>query len=401
MKVVVTGLGVVSPLGVGVARVWERLVAGALGLVAVGDLPNAAEFAGVDVSAVAPVQGFDAAGLDTRRLARFAQYGVTAANEAIAQSGFKAHADPTRVGVCIGSGIGSLADAYDNAVALHTRGARKVSPMFVPRLLTNMAAGAVAIEHGFQGPFHSAATACATGVHALGDGWRMVAAGEADVVVCGAAEAALHPLAVAGFARAKLLATGFACPQEALRPFDQGRRGFVLGEGAGVVVLELQAHAHARGARVLAQLGGYGLLSDGYHITHPSPGGVGAQRAMEAALRLARVDAGEVGYVNAHATLTPLGDAAEAEAIGRLMGQVPVLSTKGATGHLLGAAGAVEAVFTIKAVETGVVPPLLNVDTLDVPLAVVTQATLLRPQHALCNAFGFGGVNAVAVVSRV
>ena len=349
-------------------------------------------------------------------MAKFMQYALAAAQEALADSQWEAktEADRERTGVYIGSGIGNLDDAVKMTLDWQAGGYRKVSPLFVPRLLINLAAGHISMKFGFKGPNHAAATACTTGAHALGDASRMIQFGDADVMLAGGAESCIHPLAIAGFARARSLATSFNDkPEKASRPFDQQREGFVIGEGAGVVVLEELQHAQARGAPIYAELRGYGLSSDAYHITQPHPDGYGPFLSMRNALRTAAVDPSFVDYVNAHATSTVLGDAAENRAIKRLLdmpGRSPinVSSSKGAIGHLLGAAGAVEAIFTILAVKHNILPPTLNLDNPGNPeregLAPGNDEYTCnyvphKPQKqmvrvALSNSFGFGGTNA-------
>uniref|UniRef100_A0A060TGL6 beta-ketoacyl-[acyl-carrier-protein] synthase I n=1 Tax=Blastobotrys adeninivorans TaxID=409370 RepID=A0A060TGL6_BLAAD len=306
-------------------------------------------------------------------------------------------------GVAVGSGIGGFDALYENAVNFHTAGYRKVSPLFVPSLLNNMAAGHISIAHKLRGPNHAVSTACTTGAHAIGDAANMIKLGMANVMVAGSTEASIHPLAVAGFARAKALATKFNdTPQKASRPFDANRDGFVIGEGAGVVIVEELEHAKARGAPIYAEVAGYGMSGDGHHITAPLQDGDGAYRSMAMALHTGAIDRAEVDYINAHATSTPLGDVAESRAITRLLddrhpSQINVSSTKGATGHLLGGAGAVEAIFTLLAIRHGMLPPTLNLTTID-PEFECNYVPKVAQQHrirvALTNSFGFGGTNA-------
>ena len=333
---------------------------------------------------------------DARTMAKFTQYAIAATQQALHDSGWvpTPDTDRHRTGVCLGSGIGNLDDMYDTAVAFNTSGYRKLNPLFVPRLLLNMASGHISMKHGFQGPTHAVSTACTTGNHSIGDASRFIQFGDADVMVAGASEACVHPLAVAGFARAKALATNFNDqPEASSRPFDEARNGFVIGEGAGVVVLEELQHAKARGAQIYAELTGYGLSSDAHHMTAPPENGDGAARAMSNALAHAGLNPGKVDYINAHATSTLLGDVAEHRAIRRVMmaADINISSSKGAMGHLLGAAGAVESIFTILAIKNGVLPPTLNLENpskeFDCNL-VPKYAQKREIRHALSNSFG-------------
>ncbi|KZM18974.1 transferase [Ascochyta rabiei] len=420
-RVVVTGLGLVTPLGIGVRRTWQRLVDGHCGITTIKD--RSPQFAALPshVAAVVP-EGMRTDGKwnakeylnagDERRMARFAQYAMVASEEALSDAGWapKKEEELEATGVYIGSGIGSLDDAYDTAVAFDKGGYRKVSPLFVPRLLINLAAGHISMRYGFMGPNHAATTACTTGAHSIGDASRMIQFGDADVMVAGGAESCIHPLAISGFARARSLATEFNDrPTEASRPFDKERDGFVIGEGAGVVVLEELEHAKARGARIYAEIAGYGLSSDAHHMTAPREDGQGPRLAMKKALKHAGLKPASVDYVNAHATSTPLGDAAENRAIkGLLLGEdgkaqaseINVSSTKGAVGHLLGAAGSVEAIFTILGLHNNILPPTLNLQNPGDPAAefncnyVANEAQQKEVNVAMSNSFGFGGTNA-------
>lgn len=340
-----------------------------------------------------------------RRVPLFAQYAMAAAKMALedAQWSPESAKELEETGVAVGSGIGGFDALYENAVNFHTVGYRKVSPLFVPSLLNNMAAGHISIAHKLRGPNHAVSTACTTGAHAIGDAANMIKLGMANVMVAGSTEASIHPLAVAGFARAKALATKFNdTPQEASRPFDASRDGFVIGEGAGVVIVEELEHAVARGAPIYAEVAGYGMSGDGHHITAPLEDGDGAYRSMAMALRAGAIDKAEVDYINAHATSTPLGDIAESRAITRLLddrhpSQINVSSTKGATGHLLGGAGAVEAIFTVLAIRHGMLPPTLNLSSIGPEFEcnyVPKEAQQHRIRVALTNSFGFGGTNA-------
>ncbi|KAJ9622745.1 Mitochondrial beta-keto-acyl synthase [Taxawa tesnikishii (nom. ined.)] len=420
-RVVVTGLGAVTPLGTGVRRVWRRLLDGHCGISSIKD--RGAQFAALpsQVAGVIPIGNREDGGWnpkewllpgDERKMAMFAQYAMASADEALNDAGWfpKKAEDLEATGVYIGSGIGSLDDAYDTAIAYDKGGYRKVSPLFVPRLLINLAAGHISMRFGFKGPNHAATTACTTGVHAVGDAARLIMLGDADVMVAGGAESCIHPLAIAGFARARSLATDWNDkPHESSRPFDRERAGFVIGEGAGVVVLEELEHAKARGARIYAEVKGYGLSSDAYHMTAPREDGEGPFLAMKRALKHAGIQPAAVDYINAHATSTPLGDAAENRAIKTLLlgedgrqsaSEINVSSTKGAIGHLLGAAGSVEAIFTILALHENILPPTLNLEHPGDPPEefdcnyVPKTAQEHKVNVALSNSFGFGGTNA-------
>lgn len=407
-RVVVTGIGAVTPLAGDITNTWERLIAGQSGIGSIdhfdtSDLP--CKIAGV-VPHGTGVGDFDdehyMSKKDQRKTDKFILYGVAAAIQAVEDSGWVPEDDASRerTGVAIGSGIGGLPRIYDTSVALHEGGYKKVSPFFIPAALINLVAGHVSIKYGFQGPNHATVTACSSGAHAIGDAARMIQLGDADVMVAGGAEAAVCRLAMAGFASARALSTGYnETPEEASRPWDQGRDGFVMGEGSGIVVLEELEHAKKRGAKIYAEVVGYGLSGDAHHITAPHPGGKGAYRAMEMALKRGNINAEEVGYINAHGTSTPLGDELELGAMGRLFGnKVSISSTKSSIGHLLGAAGGIEAIFTIKALSEGVLPPTLNLrnpsescrDFDLVPLVAKEK----KLEYALSNSFGFGGTNA-------
>jgi 3-oxoacyl-[acyl-carrier-protein] synthase II len=413
-RIVVTGIGLVTPLGSGVARNWERLIAGASGIAAiqrfdVSDLP-------VRIGGQVPL-GADADGLfdsdrwverkDRRKMDDFIVYGLAAACQAVADSGWQPdrEEDLERTGVMIGSGIGGLPGIYDASVTLHDRGPRRVSPFFIPSTLINLASGHVSIRFGFKGPNHSAVTACATGAHSIGDAARMIECDDADVMVAGGAEAAICRIGIAGFHASRALSTGFNdAPERASRPWDRDRDGFVMGEGAGVVVLEELEHARARGATIYAEIVGYGMSGDAYHVTAPAPDGNGGFRAMRNALRRAGMNPEDIDYINAHGTSTPLGDEIELGAVKRLFGdhayKLSMSSTKSAIGHLLGAAGAVEAVYCILAMRDQVVPPTLNLDNpsdgCDIDL--VPHVARERPVRAvMSNSFGFGGTNASLV----
>eukprot|EP00742_Colponemidia_sp_Colp-10_P003997 GILJ01004264.1.p1 GENE.GILJ01004264.1~~GILJ01004264.1.p1 ORF type:complete len:433 (+),score=46.51 GILJ01004264.1:120-1418(+) len=416
-RVVVTGMGLVTPLGVGVKYVWNKLTSGECGIRAL-DQP---EFASLrsKIAAVVPKGQEDgqfdfarAVSVDiASKVSPFIAYALAASREALADAQWKPldAAQQERTGVAVGSGVGCLEDIIDSGLVLQKQGPRRVSPFFVPRILINLAAGHVSIAHGLKGPNHCAVTACATGAHSIGDAFRMIRHGDAEVMVAGGTEACVHPLAMAGFSSLKALSTKFNdSPLKASRPFDKDRDGFVIGEGAGVMVLEELEHAKRRGARIYAEIRGYGLSGDGHHITAPTPDGSGAYRAMQAAVHQSGLEPTHIDYINAHATSTPLGDKIENTAIKRLFGvhasNLAISSTKGAVGHLLGAAGAVEAIFTVLAIADGVVPPTLNLDEPEPEfdlnyVAHRSQSKVVRA--ALTNSFGFGGTNAALVFSKL
>lgn len=410
-RVVVTGMGLVTPLGIGLDHVWSRLVAGESGIRAiqsfdVSDLPSR-------IAGQVP-RGDREAGLfnaddwvspkDQRRMDEFIVYALAAAAQAVEDSGWQPDSEEERerTGVMIGSGIGGLPGITDGAITIHERGPRRISPYFIPASLINLASGHVSIRYGFKGPNHAVVTACSTGAHAIGDAARLIMLDDADVMVCGGTEAAICRLGIAGFAAARALSTGFNDnPPRASRPWDQQRDGFVMGEGAGVLVLEEYQHARKRDARIYAEVIGYGMSGDAYHLTAPSEDGSGAYRSMRNALRSARLPADSINYINAHGTSTPLGDEIELGAVKRLFGEhayrLAMSSTKSAIGHLLGAAGSVEAIFSILALRQGVVPPTLNLEnpspSCDLDLVPKT-AQERRVRYVLSNSFGFGGTNA-------
>ncbi|WP_027134755.1 beta-ketoacyl-ACP synthase II [Geminicoccus roseus] len=414
-RVVVTGLGMVTPLGTGVETTWNRLVAGESGLrridrFDVSDLP--AKVAGL-VPPDGEPGGFRATDFieakELRRNDHFIVLGMAAAAEAILDSGFPRETDEqkNRAGVLIGSGIGGLNAIAESALILEKQGPRRISPFFIPSALINLAGGQVSIKFGLRGPNHSVVTACSTGAHAIGDASRFIRAGDADVMVAGGTEAAVSRLGIAGFAAARALSTAYNdSPEKASRPWDKGRDGFVMAEGAGVVVLEEYEHAKARGAKIYAEIKGYGLSGDAYHVTAPMPDGDGGFRSMSAALRNAGLTPDDIDYVNAHGTSTPLGDEIELGAVKRLFGdaagRISMSSTKSAVGHLLGAAGSVEAIFSILALRHGIAPPTLNLENPEeaaqgvdlVPL----KARERRIRNALSNSFGFGGTNASLII---
>ena len=410
-RVVVTGLGMVTPLGSGVKHNWESLVAGGSGIGAiesfdVSDLPS--QVAGQVPRGSGPGQFDDDAVMpskERRKNDQFIVYAMAAAKEAVEDAGWQPtdEYDLERTGVMIGSGIGGLQWIADGALTLEQRGPRRMSPFFIPAALINLASGQVSIQYGFKGPNHSVVTACSTGAHAIGDAARLIMLDDADVMIAGGAEAAICRLGLAGFAAARALSTNFNdTPSKASRPYDKGRDGFVMGEGAGCIVLEEYEHAKARDAQIYAEVVGYGLSGDAFHITAPPEDGNGGFRSMQAALKRAKMSPDDVDYINAHGTSTPLGDEIELNAVRRLFGaafdSVSMSSTKSAIGHLLGAAGAVEAIYSVLAINHGVVPPTLNLEDpsescLGVDL-VPLRARERPVRTALSNSFGFGGTNA-------
>ncbi|MDX5360281.1 MAG: beta-ketoacyl-ACP synthase II [Alphaproteobacteria bacterium] len=417
-RVVITGLGLVTPLACGVEETWSRLLAGKSGAGQISgfdasDLPArvACEVPRGDGSdgTFNPDQWVEPR--EQRRLDPFIVFALAAAQQAVTDSGWVADSDDKawRTGVMIGSGIGGLTTIADASITLHEKGPRRVSPFFIPSALINLASGQVSIRYGFKGPNHSVVTACSTGAHAIGDAARLVALGDADVMVAGGAEAAICRLGIAGFAACKALSTGFnETPEKASRPYDKDRDGFVMGEGAGVVVLEEYEQAKARGAKIYAEVTGYGLSGDAYHVTAPSPDGDGGYRSMKMALAHAGLDPSEIDYVNAHGTSTPLGDEIELKAVERLFGAaaqgLTMTSTKSAIGHLLGAAGAVEAIFCALAIRDGVAPATLNLDnpSVQTPIDLAPNAPREKKiRAALSNSFGFGGTNASLVLRAV
>ncbi len=416
-RVVITGMGLVTPLGVGVKHVWERLKKGESGLKAIDtfDVSGiASKIAGcVPVGAYAD-GGFDInewiPAKDQKKMDLFIAYALCAAAQAMEDAGWCPSNEEDRegAGVLIGSGIGGLQGIYENSVALKERGARRVNPFFIPSSLINLASGHVSIKYGFKGPNHAVVTACSSGSHAIGDAARIIRCGDAKVMLAGGAESAVCPIGVAGFAAMRALSTAFNdSPQKASRPWDRDRDGFVIGEGAGLVVLEDYEHAKKRGARVYAEVVGYGMSGDAYHITAPSEDGDGAYRAMKLALKSAGIEPHEIDYINAHGTSTPVGDVIELTAVQRLFAgnKKPLMSsTKSSIGHLLGAAGSVEAIFSILALNDGIAPPTLN---LDHPVSgaeidlVPHKAKESKIKSVLSNSFGFGGTNASLVFKKV
>ena len=416
-RVVVTGLGAVAPLGTGVEAVWNRLVLGHSGLVRLPDAVAAdlpARVAGLVPDRADDPAGFDptvaVAPRDLKKMDRFIRFAMVAAQEAIGQAGWRPADERarTRTATVIASGVGGFPAMMEAARTVAGRGTRRLSPFVVPSFLANLAAGQVSIAHGFKGPLGAPVTACAAGAQAIGDGARMIRTGEVDVAVCGGAEACIDTVSLGGFAAARALSTGFNDrPSAASRPFDRRRDGFVMGEGAGVVVIEALEHALLRGATPLAELSGYGTTADAWHMTSGPEDGDGAARAMRQALDQAGLQPAAIGYLNAHATSTPVGDAGELAAIRAVFGTgagVAISSTKSATGHLLGAAGGLEAVFSIQALRTGVLPPTLNLDEPDEAAAgldlIGPPGRRTQVDYAMSNGFGFGGVNATLVFRR-
>ncbi len=413
-RVVVTGLGMVSPLACGVDATWRGILASESGIARVenfdvSDLPCkiAAQVPRGDAKdAFRPDEWMDPK--EQRRVDDFIIYGMSAATQALIDANWspKSYEEEIETGVLFGSGIGGLGGIYDASVTLHEKGPRRISPFFIPGRLINLLSGQVSIAHNLKGPNHAVVTACSTGAHAIGDAGRLIALGDANVMVAGGAESAVNRLALAGFSACRALSTNFNDnPKQASRPYDRDRDGFVMGEGAGCVVLEELEHAKARGARIYAELTGYGLSGDAYHITAPAPDGDGAFRAMSAALKRADISPSEIDYVNAHGTST-MADEIELHAVERLLGnsaaKATMSSTKSATGHLLGAAGAVEAIFSILAIRDQVAPPTLNLDNPSVETAIdlAPHTARKRPiQAVLSNSFGFGGTNASLVFS--
>jgi 3-oxoacyl-[acyl-carrier-protein] synthase II len=416
-RIVITGLGVVSPLGCGTELVWSRLLAGRSGIKALPEWATAlpARIAGlVPSKSEDPDGGFDpdlaSPRKDQRKMDRFILFALLAAAEATKEAGWT----PTeavaleRTATVIASGIGGFPAITEAVRTTDKSGVRRLSPFTVPSFLANLAAGHITIRHGFKGPIGAPVTACAAGVQAIGDGARLIRSGEADVAICGGSEACINLVSLGGFAAARALSTGFNDnPTRASRPFDQSRDGFVMSEGAGVMVIESLDHALGRGAKPLAEIIGYGASADAYHITSGPEDGDGARRAMEVALRQAELRPSDVQHLNAHSTSTPLGDLSELEAIKSVFGRegrIAVSATKSATGHLLGAAGGLEAIFTVLALRDQIAPPTLNLEGSD-PAAhgvdiVANESRPMFMEHALSNGFGFGGVNASIVLRR-
>jgi 3-oxoacyl-[acyl-carrier-protein] synthase II len=417
-RVVVTGIGLVTPLACGTEPTWQRLLAGQSGIkhienFDVSDLP--CKIAGQ----VRRGDGSDGTfnpddwmePKEQRKVDAFILYAMSAATQALNDANWhpREYDDQIVSGVLLGSGIGGVEGIAETALILRDRGPRRVSPFFIPGRLINLASGYVSIAHGLKGPNHAVVTACSTGAHAIGDAGRLIALGDADLMVAGGTESPVNRISLAGFAACRALSTGFnETPERASRPYDRDRDGFVMGEGAGAVVLEEYDHAKRRGARIYAELIGYGLSGDAYHITAPSEDGDGAFRCMSAAIRRAGITAGDIDYINAHGTSTPLGDEIELKAVERLVGNaaghIAMSSTKSSIGHLLGAAGAVEAIFCLLAMRDGMLPPTINLDnpSVDTAIDLVPHKARKQPINvALSNSFGFGGTNASLVLRRL
>jgi 3-oxoacyl-[acyl-carrier-protein] synthase II len=423
-RVVITGIGLTTPLAANAPATWERLIAGKSGasriehfkvddlqcqIACVVPRTEGRNGGAGDAHAFNPDNVMSAK--EQRRIEDFILYAIAAADEAVADSGWKPESDDDRerTGVLIGSGIGGLDAIAKNALILDKEGPRKISPFFIPSALINLASGQVSIRHGFRGPNHAVVTACATGAHAIGDASRLIVHGDADVMLAGGAEASVVRLAMAGFCALRAMSTNFNdMPEKASRPYDKDRDGFVMGEGAGCLMLEEYEHAKARGAKIYAEVKGYGLSGDAYHITAPAEDGDGGFRAMKAALKDANMSPGDIEYLNAHGTSTPLGDEIELKAIERLFGNaaanLSLSSTKSAIGHLLGAAGAVETIFCALAIRDGIIPPTLNLDNPSVETAIdlTPHKAKKRPvKAAMSNSFGFGGTNAAVILTAV
>jgi 3-oxoacyl-[acyl-carrier-protein] synthase II len=413
-RVVVTGMGIACPLGVGVEHVWRRLInaESGIGPITVFDTkdlpckvagevpPGEKATGGLNINEWVPVK-------DQKKMDRFIHLAMVAGSQAVEDSGWVPETEDDRcaTGVMIGSGIGGLETIYQASILIHEGKARRLSPFFIPSALSNLASGHLSIKYGFKGPNHSVVTACATGVHAIGDASRLIGLGDAEVMLAGGSEATVCEIGIAGFCASRALSTGFNDrPTQASRPWDRDRDGFVMGEGSGCVVLEEYEHARRRGAKIYAEVSGYGMSGDAYHITAPAEGHDGALRSMRAAMKNGGVRPEEIGYVNAHGTSTPLGDDLELEAVERLFGDhargLAMSSTKSATGHLLGAAGAIEAIFSILALRDSVAPPTLNLDhpsRESVIDRVAKTAQERKIRVVLSNSFGFGGTNASVI----
>lgn len=416
-RVVVTGLGLVTPLASGVEESWSRLLAGQSGAsdITLFDASRVTTKYACEVPIGDGTNGtFNADDWmepkERRKVDNFILFGIAAADQAVQDAGWtpEDEASRLRTGVMIGSGIGGLNSIADTALLIHEKGPRRVSPFFIPGSLINLISGQVGIRYGFKGPNHAVVTACSTGAHAIGDAARLIMTDDADVMVAGGGEAAISEIGIAGFNACKALSTKWADdPQRASRPYDQDRDGFVMGEGAGVVVLEELEHARARGAKIYAEVIGYGLSGDAYHITAPSEDGEGGERAMRAALKKAGLEPAAVDYINAHGTST-MADVIELAAVERMMGdaasKLTMSSTKSATGHLLGAAGAIEAIFSILAIRDQVAPPTINLDNPAVDSVVDLAPNQKREREinvALSNSFGFGGTNATVAFGKI
>jgi 3-oxoacyl-[acyl-carrier-protein] synthase II len=417
-RVVVTGMGIVSPLGCGLDATWTNILAGESGAKKVDDfevsdiacqIAHRVPLGDYAEGKYNPDEWMDVK--DQRKVDPFIVYAMAAATQAIQDAGVepKTKDEAERTGVLIGSGIGGLGGIYETSLILNEKGPRRVSPFFIPGRLINLASGYVSIRFGLKGPNHSVVTACSTGAHAIGDSWRLIAMGDADVMVAGGTESAVNRLALAGFAACRALSTNFNdAPEKGSRPYDKDRDGFVMGEGAGVVVLEDYERAKARGARIYGEVIGYGMSGDAHHITAPSEDGDGGYRCMQMALKRAGISASDIDYINAHGTSTPLGDEIELGAVTRLLGnhasEASMSSTKSSIGHLLGAAGSVEAIFSLLAIRDNIAPPTINLDNPSVDSAIDLVPHKPRERKidvALSNSFGFGGTNASLIFRRV
>ena len=403
-RVVVTGIGAITPLGHNVKETWEGLISGKSGIDVIKRFDPYSY--NLPVVIAGEVKDFDPKKYlnpkDAKRMSDFVKFAMVAAKEAVADSGLEPDKiDLTRAGVIVGTGIGGLRDIEEQQTLLLQKGARRVSPFFIPSGISNMASGYISIEFGFKGPNSCVVTACATGTHSIGDAFKIIQRGDADVMIAGGTESAITPLGIAGFANMKALSTRNDEPQKASRPFDAERDGFVMGEGAGILVLEELEHAKKRGAKIYAEIVGYGMTGDAYHITAPCEDGDGAVRVMEMALNDARINPDEVDYINAHGTSTPLNDKVETLAIKKVFKdhayKLKISSIKSMIGHLLGAAGAVEAVATVKTIETGIIPPTINYEHPDPNCDLdytPNKAVEFPVKVAISNSFGFGGTNA-------
>ena len=421
-RAVITGMGIVSPLGVGVDHNWSALTRGQSGIRGithfdVSDIPS-------KIAGVVPRESLGDKGdhvfhpddvmapKDQKKVDIFILYAMKAAEDALADSGWNPQneEDQARTGVLVGAGIGRLNKIYDNSVTLHEKGARRINPFFVPSALINLASGHISIRHGLKGPNHSVVTACASGTHAIGDAARMIMLGDADVMVAGGAESTVDRIGLGGFSAARALSTGHNdTPEQASRPFDEGRDGFVIAEGSGIMIVEEYEHAKARGAKIYGEITGYGMSGDAHHITAPAEDGSGGYRAMQAALKNAQMTPGDIDYINAHGTSTPLGDGVECGAVKRLFGadagSVAMSSTKSSIGHLLGAAGAVEAIYATKALNENIIPPTINLETVSQDChgldLVPKEAREKNLNAVLSNSFGFGGTNASLIIRKI
>ena len=416
-RVVVTGMGIVSPLGCGIETTWSNILAGRSGARRIDDFQ--VDDIACQIACRVPLGDYADGNFlpddwmdakEQRKVDPFIIFGMAAATQALGDAGIepKTEEERERIGVLIGSGIGGVGGIFDASVTLHEKGPRRISPFFIPGRIINMASGNVSIRFGLKGPNHSVVTACSTGAHAIGDSWRIIAMGDADVMVAGGAESPVNRLSMAGFAACRALSTDFNDrPEMASRPYDKARDGFVMGEGAGVLVLEEYERAKARGAKIYGEVVGYGMSGDAYHITAPAPDGDGGYRCMQMALKRAGLSPADIDYINAHGTSTPLGDEIELGAVTRLLGNAAagavMSSTKSAVGHLLGAAGAVEAIFSLLAMRDNVAPPTINLDdpSVETPINLAPWKPVEKQiDVALSNSFGFGGTNASLIFSR-